>query len=161
MEIRVIREEEYHCIVQWNKRTDADFLQQWAGPVAYTYPISESQIASRIDEGNDIYVVVEDEQVIGSFEYNINEVKKQAFLSRVIFDSAKRGMGYGTRAMSLLTKDIFEKHDQMNKIILHVYCFNEGAIKCYQKAHFEIVEESVSQNPKWNSYTMVCKRDQL
>lgn len=158
MEIREIREEEYQLIVQWNKRKDADFLQQWAGPFAYAYPISVNQIANRIEEGNDIYVIEENEKVIGSFEYNINEAKKQAFLSRVIMDEEERGKGLGTQALLLLAEKVFNENAKINKIVLHVYCYNAGAIRCYEKAGFQITELNEENDQKWNSYTMTLHK---
>ena len=44
--------------------------------------------------------------------------------------------GYGTDAMNVLIKFIFEQMN-INKIKLHVYSFNERAIKCYEKCGFK------------------------
>ena len=148
MEVREIREEEYQYIVQWNKRKDADFLQQWAGPVVYEYPISVNQIANRVAEGGEIYVVLEQGKVIGSFECNTQPGNKQAFLCRVILDETKRGKGYGTKALQLLTEHVFLQNPHVTQIVLHVYTFNTGAIRCYEKAGFHITEEKTEKNRK-------------
>lgn len=47
------------------------------------------------------------------------------------------GKGYGTDAMKVLLKFIFEEMN-LNKIILITYSFNERAIACYQKVGFKI-----------------------
>lgn len=158
MEIKEIQEQDYHYLVDWNKRKNQDFLQQWAGPIAYFYPISERQIAARIDDGAHIYIVQQDEKVIGSFELDINLGKKQAFLSRVLFDEVIHGQGLGTKALSLMANNVFEKYP-IHKIILHVYCFNTGAIRCYQKVGFRITATNETEDGKWNSYTMECQKN--
>jgi len=47
------------------------------------------------------------------------------------------GKGYGTDAMKVLMKFIFEEMN-INKIRLGTFSFNERAIKSYQKCGFEI-----------------------
>lgn len=46
------------------------------------------------------------------------------------------GKGYGTDAMKVLIRFIFEQMN-LDKIKLNVYSFNERAIKCYQKCGFK------------------------
>lgn len=157
MTIREITEDDFHFLVGWNKRKEADFLQQWAGPVAYEYPISQRQIAERIDEGSRIYIIEENAEVIGTFELDMNEGKKQAFLSRVLFDETKTGKGYGTKAMKCMQDMVFQ-NPKMNKIILHVYCYNIAAIRCYEKSGFRTTAYHVAENAKWNSLTMECRK---
>lgn len=157
MNIEEIQEFEYHYLIDWNKRKDKNFLQQWAGPYAYEYPISERQIAMRIDEGAHIYMVKTEEETIGSFELDMNLAKKQAFLSRVLFNEKQCGKGYGTQALSFVAKELFEKYP-IHKIILHVYCFNLSAIKCYEKVGFHVTEMNEAPDEKWNSYTMECRK---
>lgn len=157
MEIQYLSEENFHYLVDWNKRTNPDFLQQWAGPYAYSYPICENQIAARIADGIQIYMVKEKEQIIGTFELDLNFGKKQAFLSRVLFAESSRGQGFGTRALKLMADELFSKYS-ISKIILHVYCFNTEAVRCYEKAGFQITATQTDTNPKWNSYTMEYHR---
>lgn len=157
MNIRKITEEDYHYLIDWNKRKDQDFLQQWAGPFAYEYPINQMQIAARIDEGSNIFIVEEQGYVIGTFELDLNEGRKQAFLSRVLFDEQKQGNGLGTKSMLLMCEEVF-KNSKMNKIILHVYCYNTVAIHCYENAGFRVTGFNQSENQKWNSFTMEKRR---
>lgn len=158
MEIRGIREEEYRYIVQWNKRKDADFLQQWAGPVVYEYPITVNQIANRVAEGNEIYVAVEQNQILGTFECIVDAKNHQGFLCRVLMDENRRGKGLGTKALQLLVEKVFSENPEMTQIELHVYCYNIGAIRCYEKVGFCITEQKESPNHKWDSYTMILKK---
>jgi len=47
------------------------------------------------------------------------------------------GKGYGTDAMKVLMKFIFEDMN-MNKIRLSVFSFNERAKRCYEKCGFQV-----------------------
>lgn len=60
-----------------------------------------------------------------------------AIVGIFIGDKALWGKGYGTDAMAVLIRFIFEQMN-INKIRLHVYAFNERAIKSYQKNGFVI-----------------------
>lgn len=160
MIIRIMNEDDYHYLIDWNKRKDENFLQQWAGPVAYEYPITTKQVAKRIDEGNQILVFEADDRVIGSMEVQINEAKKQVFISRVLFNEEVRKKGYGAMAMKQLLFEIFQ-NNKVNKAVLHVYCYNVGAIHCYENVGFRVTEFHQAEDSTWNSYTMECKRQNM
>lgn len=60
-----------------------------------------------------------------------------------IGDKKLRGKGYGTDAMKVLVDFIFNEMN-INKIKLEVFTFNQGAIRCYEKAGFR--EEAILKN---------------
>jgi RimJ/RimL family protein N-acetyltransferase len=47
------------------------------------------------------------------------------------------GKGYGTEATRLLVRHAFQTLN-LNRVGLEVYEFNQGAIRCYEKAGFRI-----------------------
>jgi len=57
------------------------------------------------------------------------------------------GKGYGTDAMKLLISFIFDEMN-MNKVQLHVYSYNERAIKSYKKSGF--IEEGRLRQAQYN-----------
>lgn len=54
-----------------------------------------------------------------------------------IGDKKYWGKGYGTDAMRVLVKFIFEQMN-IHKVKLNVYSFNERAIKSYEKCGFKV-----------------------
>ena len=54
-----------------------------------------------------------------------------------IGDGGYRGKGYGTDAMRVLIRFVFDQMN-MNKIKLHVFSINEQAIRCYEKCGFKV-----------------------
>ncbi|WP_352420804.1 GNAT family protein [Proteiniborus sp.] len=69
-----------------------------------------------------------------------------------IGDGDFRGKGYGTEAMSLLIKFIFDQMN-INRIQLFVFSFNERAIKSYKKNGFTVegrLKQSIFRNGKYH-----------
>ncbi len=60
--------------------------------------------------------------------------------------------GYGTDAMNVLVKFIFDQMN-INKIKLNVYSFNQRAIKCYEKCGFRkegILRQEIYRNGQYH-----------
>lgn len=101
---------------------------------------------------------------IGGLGLNAVDWKNSiAVVGIFIGDKAYWGKGYGTDAMKVLIRFIFE---QMNirKIKLNVYAFNERAVKSYEKCGFVtegVLKEEIYRDGKYHDeYIMAIFRDQ-
>jgi RimJ/RimL family protein N-acetyltransferase len=68
---------------------------------------------------------------------NINWLSRVATIGIFIGDKDYWSKGYGTDAMKVLVKFVFEQMN-MNKIKLFVFGFNVRAQKCYEKCGFKV-----------------------
>lgn len=59
----------------------------------------------------------------------------RVWLDRLLIDQRYQGKGYGTKAVELLSRQLFQEYDT-DKIYLSVYEDNETAIHLYKKAGF-------------------------
>lgn len=73
----------------------------------------------------------------------VNWLARVTTVGIMIGDKEYWGKGFGTDAMKVLIKFIFEEMN-INKIRLNTFSFNERAIKCYKKCGFEV--EGVLKN---------------
>ncbi|WP_240666772.1 GNAT family N-acetyltransferase [Longirhabdus pacifica] len=79
----------------------------------------------------------ENDEVIGDIGINgIDRINRNGWIRIAINDEADFGKGYGTEAMQLLLDYAFGVV-QLHRIELHVYTFNERAIKSYEKLGFK------------------------
>lgn len=78
----------------------------------------------------------EDEDYIGQIDIlNIDWKNRTCLLGIVIGDSHNQGKGYGTEAIKLLQKFVFEELN-LNKLELEVHDFNLQALNCYKNCGF-------------------------
>ena len=80
-----------------------------------------------------------------------------------IGDVAYHSKGYGTDAMKVLVRFIFEQMN-INKVKLEVYSFNKRAISCYEKVGFQVegvLKEEIFRNGKYHDIIemSIFKRD--
>lgn len=113
-------------------------------PYPFTLEDEEKWYASN-SALNDTYSfaieTLEDNLYLGGCGINQVDFKNSHVMIGIfIGDPAYWGKGYGTDALKLLTKFIFEEMN-IHKIKLGVYSFNERAIKCYEKVGF--IEEGI------------------
>jgi len=81
---------------------------------------------------------LEDQRYLGGCGINALDWKNSvATVGIFIGDKNYWGKGYGTDAMKVLIAFIFDQMN-LNKIALHVYSFNERAIKSYEKCGFVV-----------------------
>lgn len=135
------------------KREDAplaqEYLNDWEVKRLLTpgipYPIlleEEEKWVSNQSAFNDTYSfaieTLEDGKYIGGCGTNKVDWKNStAVVGIFIGNKDYWGKGYGTDAMKVLIKFIFEQMN-LNKIKLDVYSFNERAIKSYKKCGFKV-----------------------
>ena len=150
-----ITEKDYNLFLDWNNGKDENYLFQLAGPNVYHYPITIDQIKSHANEEfSQVYIILNNENPIGSIELeNINNETLSANINRFILCDNAKNKGFGTLALKQLIKIAF-KELGLKKLTLYVFCFNAGAIRCYEKAGFLVKEFHQKDDVKWNFYTM-------
>ena len=133
-------------------------LVQFAGPI-FKFPLSEKQLEKYLEDKNRFAFKVidtESEQIIGHCEIYLTE--QSAKLCRILIgDKSFRGKGLGLQIVIILLEKSFTNFDKPF-VELNVFDWNVGAIKCYEKAGFEINKNKTSTiNVKgkiWNSINM-------
>lgn len=82
----------------------------------------------------------ENDNVLGYIWFCIRgeEGNKRAFICDVIVEEQYRGKGYGKKMMVLAEKEAKKKG--INRIALHVFRFNEPAIRLYQSIGYKITD---------------------
>jgi RimJ/RimL family protein N-acetyltransferase len=136
-------------------------LIQFAGQI-FTFPIDQKQVELYLSDPNRTVFKIENEnyETIGIAEISIPE-ENVAKLARILIgEKSMRGKGIGTELINKLTEYGFH-HFKKEKIILNVYSWNIGAIKCYEKVGFsqsgkptEIVKVG---NEEWRTIEMEKK----
>lgn len=153
IDIRLMSENEYHYIADWNAGKDEDFLFQWAGHTAYVYPITTDQIRTRANEKDTrLYIILSDGEPVGSVELVLSDETKAKVCRFILCDEA-RNKGNGTSVLKKLA-EIAAKDMGLEKLVLGVFCFNTGAIRCYEKSGFLVKKFRRHEDPGWNSFTM-------
>lgn len=136
-------------------------LVQFAGQI-FTFPICRNQVELYLADLNRIVFRIENDnfETIGIAEVSIIE-ENVAKLARILIgDKSMRGKGIGAELINILTEYVF-KVLKMEKIILNVYSWNVGAIKCYEKTGFSKTNKAVKivefGNEKWETIEMEKK----
>ena len=117
-------------------------LVQFAGPI-FSFPVDRTQVESYLSNPNRTVFKIEDsnERAIGMAEIS-DEGGSVAKLARILIgEESMRGKGIGTGLMRELTDYGFNKL-RKKKLILNVYSWNLGAIKCYEKVGFRRTDKS-------------------
>ncbi len=80
---------------------------------------------------------ISDSQYIGGCGINELDWKNSVATVGIFLGKPFLSQGYGTDAMEVLTNFIFSEMN-IHKVMLHVFAFNERAIKSYKKVGFKI-----------------------
>lgn len=82
---------------------------------------------------------------VGTIWYCIRGEKnnQKAFIAEIFINESERGRGYGKAAM--LAIEAHAKSQQLNNIELHVFGFNEAAIKLYRSLGYETTDLSMAK----------------
>ena len=120
-------------------------LHEWSGSL-FSFPLTPSALDWYLEGANDfanpevfIYKAVESEtgQTVGHISLGgISEHNRSGRISRVLVGQGK-GRGYCAAMVRALLRIGFEEL-RLHRIDLGVYDFNHAAIRCYQKAGFQI-----------------------
>ena len=134
IKLKHFRTEDWSYLQKWIKN-EAE-LMQFAGPI-FSFPIDQKQVKNYLSESNRTVFRIETEnnQIVGVAEISI-EKENVAKLARILIgEKSMRGKGVGTQLINKLTDYAFKELEK-KKIILNVYSWNIGAIKCYEKAGY-------------------------
>lgn len=120
---------------------DDEFLIQWAGS-AFVAPLDRAQLdefrkrAARETPPSRLYRVTRPgrDEMIGYAELgSIDLASRSARLSRLLIGPDQRGTGLGSAMVEALLAVAFDEM-ALHRVALGVFDFNQGAIRCYQKA---------------------------
>ena len=126
--------------------------------IPYLYTLAnEEKWYEAISARSDIYHFAIEDKKTGKYigGCSVNEVdwkNSKVVVGIFIGDTEYHNRGYGTDAMKVLVKFIFEQMN-INKVKLGVYSFNQRAIKCYEKVKFQvegILKEELFRNGKYH-----------
>lgn len=156
IELKPFKIDDWKYIKKWTSSESE--LIQFAGAI-FSFPVDRKQIRSYLSDSNRTVFKIENEskQSIGIAEISI--VKENvAKLARILIgEKSMRGKGIGTELINKLTKygfNILKKE----KIILNVYSWNIGAIKCYEKVGFSQTDKPIKfvkvGNEEWETIEM-------
>jgi len=156
LRLTTLEKKDYETIVQWNSDKDEAFLYQWAGKVAYSYPLTSEQIRDRQRTGSvSIFKIEKDNQMVGTVEVTVPDTSYASVrFGRLLIGDTYRGCGYGSQAIALVEKLAFEDYG-VRYLELGVFEFNSGAKKLYERLGFDVVGvKRDDMDSKWDSYTM-------
>lgn len=135
-----------------------EIRQYIEGNVPFLYTLhNEKQWYESISASSELYnfaiETLETKEYIGGCGVNGLDYKNSiASVGIFIGNPEYLSKGYGTDALSILVKFVFEQMN-INKVKLHVYDFNKRAQKCYEKVGFEkeaVLKKELFRNGKYH-----------
>lgn len=159
IDLEPLEDRDFELIEEWNRGKPRDFIVQWAGQ-KYEYPLTAAFLREHHRghnlQGADtfIYRIVLGGAMIGTVQlFKFDPEQKSAVVGRfLIGDERNRSKGYGKQALREIVKLGFEEFG-LNTVILSVFDFNRGAIRCYEKAGFQTFEHDpeayISESGPW------------
>ena len=158
IELKPFKIEDCKYLKKWI--TNESDLIQFAGNI-FTFPIDKKQVEIYLSDSNRTVfkIINEDKLSIGIAEISIlKENEKDGKLARILIgEKTMRGKGIGTELINKLTEYGF-KNLKKERIILNVYSWNVGAIKCYEKVGFSQTDKPIEfvkvGNENWETIEM-------
>lgn len=141
-----------------NYVNDPDINSLISPSIPYPFTLEDEQkwfedLSATKDTYSFAIETLEDKKYIGGCGINHIDWKNSvATVGIFIGDKDYLGKGYGTDAMNILIKFIFEQVN-INKIKLHVFSFNIRAIKSYEKCGFKqegVLRQEVFRNGQYH-----------
>ncbi|WP_313138524.1 GNAT family protein [Myroides sp.] len=126
-------------IIDWNF-TEEELLQ--FGGTAFTHPLTEDQVLAFMKVENSLFfkaIDTDNDTVIGVGEIILMENNATKLARIVVGDRNNRGKGYGQKMMQAFV-DYCLNDIQSDSVILNVFDWNIGAIKCYEKIGFTFAD---------------------
>jgi RimJ/RimL family protein N-acetyltransferase len=124
----------------------AEFLLQWSGS-AFTHPLDRAQVLAHLERAHGpepeslIFKAVlrDDGRAVGHGELAaIDRRNRSASLARILVGPPElRGQGIGAQIVRLLLQEGFDELG-LHRLALHVFTFNQPAIRCYKKVGFRV-----------------------
>lgn len=154
--LRAYKEEDIKKALQFIN--DKDLMKHLTTKIPFPMTLWEeeefikSQKSNQKGEYNFAIEDLETKKYIGGCGINdVNWLTRVATIGIMIGDKDYWGKGYGSDAIQVLIKFIFEDMN-MRKIRLSTFSFNERALKCYTKCGFEIegvLKDEIFKNGKY------------
>lgn len=153
MKIAQMSETEFNA---WAPRSRASYASDKMKANGLT--ASEAEKAARDDfnrllpaglssKDNFLFTAKDDDQnILGFIWYCVRgtENNKRAFICDVIIEEPYRGKGFGKQIMQLVEQDAAVKG--ISRIGLHVFSFNEAAIRLYQSLGYATTDVMMEKN---------------
>lgn len=174
--IRPMEESDIQALLLWNKNTSESFLHQWSGFSAYQYPLTAEQIRARLAlpscrliaavfQGETVAAAEIDgteasEPLEPSQEAAISSASSSAHVCRLIVSRAYNSMGIGEVFLTEISRRCFSE-TSLSRLTLRVFCFNAGAIRCYEKCGFLVKEYHPGHAASWPCYTMELTKERF
>ena len=176
--IRPLEEDDIQAILQWNRNTDENFLHQWSGYTAYHFPLTAEQIQKRktlsscrlfaaLQEGETVAAAeidgldTADAFIASNASYRKDiHSQKSAHLCRLIVSNESKSKGIGSAFLHELCKTCFFKMG-LSRLTLRVFCFNIGALRCYEKCGFLATSYDPGENERKPAYTMELTKERF
>ncbi|MGN0028037.1 GNAT family N-acetyltransferase [uncultured Clostridium sp.] len=163
VKLRAYREEDIERAVEFINDEETKKFLDTAIPFPITKWQEEEWIKSRKSNKDFTYdFAIEDLETgkyIGGCSINHCDVKnRNCTIGIMLGDKDYWGRGYGSDALKVLIKFIFEEVN-MDKIKLGVFSFNARAIACYKKIGFieeGILKKELYRNGKYNDITLMA-----
>ena len=158
LRLRPYKKDDAETILSWIK--DEKAFYKWTAGILGEYPISVEQFNAVSNLM--AFTAIDDNEIIGFFTMRRqNEFFEELRFGFVIFDSEKRGQGYGKKMLELglkYAKEIFGA----NKVSLGVFENNKSAYFCYKATGFEDVsqdeiEKYTVMGEEWNCLELEMK----
>lgn len=156
-------ESDFDRLINWIDSKEA--LVQFAGPI-FQFPITKVQLRAYVEmKDKEPYKVIlnENDEVIGHCEINLGNQFPR--LSRILIGAENnRGKGIGRAIVKEMVLKIQDKFPG-KPIDLNVFAWNTGAIRCYEKAGFTIIDENTDileyEGLNWTRLNMQFKLNNL
>jgi diamine N-acetyltransferase len=95
--------------------------------------------------------------------HHIDFKNRHAAFALSLGDKEEWGKGYGTEATALVVKYAFETLN-LNRVWLHVFEYNERAVRVYEKTGFRregvLRQDMYREGRYWNTYVMAILREE-
>lgn len=144
---------------QWNR--DSDYLRLLDDNPATQYPAASIKEWIEKDGSENLLFMIRtsaEHKTIGFIELSgYDWVARNAWVGIAIGDPEFRSKGYGTEAMTLLLKFAF-RGQNLHRVNLGVFSFNQRAIRCYEKCGFKYEgterECIYKDDQRWDAFSM-------
>lgn len=151
----------FDSLIAWSP--DASFLLQWAG-AGLRYPLTREQLAELVAEAEGtgstsrLYAALSrrDHALVGHGELGwLDRPNGSAKLMRIVLAPEARGRGLGEALVRELIRVGFEDLG-LNRLDLHVFPFNQQAIRCYERVGFRLEGTLRQARRNGDEYWDVC-----
>jgi len=159
IELKPFKIDDWKYLKNWISN-EAELIQ-FAGQF-FSFPIDEDQVENYLSDPNRTVFKIQNEKKKSIGIAEISHVNDNvAKLARILIgEKSMRGKGIGTELMNKLIEYGFNNLKK-ERIILNVYSWNTGAIKCYEKVGFSQTDKPIKLvkvgNEEWETIEMEKK----